>query len=77
MPKLAAMATTTTPAMPPIIPGPMASTAWTETEAPSSITATSRRNLAEKSMPGRNIAGGVQAVRTATPIRIASTSASM
>ncbi len=76
MPKGTPMATTTTSAMPPIIAGPIANTAWTETEAPSSITATSSSSLADRSISGRSAAGGFQAVRRATPTRIASTSAS-
>ena len=77
MPKLAAMATTTTPAMPKIIAGPIASTACTLTDAPSSMTAISSRSLADTSMPRLNKAGGAQAVRTTTPSRIARTNASM
>ena len=46
------------------------------TEAPSMTIATSSTNLAQKLMPGLKRGPGVQALRTATPIRIASTSAS-
>ena len=70
------MATATTPAMPSSIHGPIASTVAALTLAPSRTTATSSRVLAENSMPGLQRAPGGQAVRTAVPIRIASTSAS-
>ncbi len=67
MPKLAAMASTTTPAMPNSRPGPTSARVRNEIDAPSSATATSSSCLAPKAMPARKRAPGVQAVRTAVP----------
>ena len=46
------------------------------TEAPSMTIATSSRSFAENSMPGIQRGPGLQALRIATPSKIASTSAS-
>ena len=56
---------------------PAASTVAALTLAPRSTTATSRSCLALNLMPGIHAFPGVQAVRTAVPIRIDSTSASI
>ncbi len=76
MTKLTQSAMATTDAMPNSRIGPSAQTVAALTEAPSSTTANSSRNLPLNAMPGANCGAGVHAVRTATPSRIASTSAS-
>ncbi len=67
------MATTTTPTMPKSSIGPAAITARALTEAPSSTTAISSSVLALKRMPRLKRSSGLSSVRTAVPIRIAST----
>ena len=62
--------------IPPINAGPIARTARTLTDAPSSMTATSSSVFALNAMPTWICGPGVHAVRTATPMRIARTSAS-
>ena len=56
--------------------GPSAQTIAALSEAPSSTTAISSRVLALKPMPVRQAGPGAQKARTATPTRIAMTSAS-
>ena len=70
------METATIAAMPASIGAPIARTVRALTDAPSSITATSSNCLAENWMPANHGPSGRQTVRTATPTRIASTSAS-
>ena len=63
-------------AMPRITSDPSAAIMVMLTDAPSSTMANSSTNLALKPMPSFQLLPGFQAVRTATPIRIASTRAS-
>ena len=69
--------TTTVAAMAPIRSQPDARIAAKLIDAPSSITATSSSCLALKAIPERQRSDGSQAVRTAIPSRIATTSASI
>jgi hypothetical protein len=74
--KLMPSAIATTEAMPTRRNGPSARTVATLTDAPSMTTAHSSRNFALNVIPGIKRGVGIPAVRTATPTRIASTSAS-
>jgi hypothetical protein len=76
MTKLAPSAIATTEAMPTRRNGPSARTVATLTDAPSMTTAHSSRNFALNAIPGMKRGFGIHAVRTATPSKIASTSAS-
>ncbi len=74
--KLPAMPMTTVPTMPISSVGPEARMAHRLSEAPSRRTATSSSCLAQNAIPECKRASSTQAVRTAMPIKIASTSAS-
>jgi len=71
------MEVATTPAMPSNSSGPIESRAVPLSEAPSRTIAISSRYLAEKAIPACHLSSSAHTLRTAVPIRMAITSASI